>query len=80
MAQQAYSALYKRHRTNEPLVTYRERRDGTRSYSVQHRGTHVPAGSTLEEAHAFNREQREQRVREAMARAAGSGAGLDIAR
>jgi integrase len=44
--------LYKRHRTKEPLVTFRSRRDGSRSYYVQHSGTHVPAGSTLEEAKA----------------------------
>lgn len=44
--------LYKRHRTKEPLVTYRERRDGSRAYYVQHAGTHLPAGSSLEEAKA----------------------------
>lgn len=47
-----YASLYKRHRTAEPLVTYRLRRDGSRSYYVQHGGTHVPAGSTLEDAKA----------------------------
>lgn len=52
MSDSSLSGLYKRHRTKEPLVTYRERRDGTRTYYVQHAGTHVPAGSTLEEAKA----------------------------
>jgi integrase len=52
MAESEYSALYKRHRTKEPLVTYRKRRDGSRTYYVQHGGTHVPAGSSLEEAKA----------------------------
>jgi integrase len=46
------AGLYKRHRTREPLVTYRERRDGSRTYYVQHAGTHVPAGATLEYAKA----------------------------
>ena len=51
MATKDLSDLYRRHKTAEPLVSYRLLADGkTRRYYVRHGGSHVPAGSTLDEA------------------------------
>src|SRR5437588_12685098 len=45
-----YSHLYKRHATKEPRVSYRLRADGSKRYYVKLGDSHVPAGTTLEEA------------------------------
>jgi integrase len=47
---------YKRHSTRTPGVTYRERADGTRTYSVRHQGRHVGALRTEQEAKALQAE------------------------
>jgi len=52
MSDAKYQALYKRHKTREPGITYRLRADGSRVYYVLVNGKQVAAGDSFEQAKA----------------------------